>query len=80
MIDESYRRAIAARGRREWHARGWPIRVFLVRRMTRPDFRRRYIPAMATPNSRQWWTIAYWHRLQVGPLIVLWRTRSKVDR
>ena len=71
----TYRRAVERKGQREHHAKGLPFRIRIVSWWTRPDFRSNYMPAMATVNGREWWTIAYWHRFQIGPLILLWRTR-----
>ena len=66
--------ALRRHGHRDHYYGGIPLRVLLTGHWTRPDLRRNYLPAMATATGRAWWTIAYWHRLQVGPVIVLWRT------
>jgi hypothetical protein len=76
MSDAAFFDALRRKGHRAAHFGGRiPIRLRFAPWWTRPDLRRDYLPAMASADGRSWWTVAYWHRLQVGPFIFLWRTR-----
>lgn len=57
-----------------------PAMLWCSRLAWRVLLTRDYLPAMAAPDGHRWLVVAHWHRLQVGPLVVLWSAGSGGDR